>query len=241
MANKELNERIEQYLLNKMEDIEREAFEDELKSDPELKELTVKKQLLINGIKAGFNAEFKSKLKSEDQHQKRMVKTRRIRFISGIAAILVIGIFSTFFLNSIKQNPTRIYEEYYQPYPNISTPLSRSDENGNSPYYQYEKGEYESALAGFQTLIKGNPDDESALFYAAISNMELSDFNNAIEKLKKVADKNQSKFTQAASWYLSLAYIHTKKPELASEYLNILAEGNDVYANNAKKILKKIN
>ncbi|MDX2444156.1 MAG: hypothetical protein QNK30_10190, partial [Bacteroidales bacterium] len=165
----------------------------------------------------------------------------RIRFISGIAAILVIGIFSTFFLNSIKQNPIKIYEEYYQPYPNISTPLSRSDENGNSPYYQYEKGEYESALAGFQSLIKGNPDDESALFYAAISNMELSDFNNAIEKLKKVADKNQSKFTQAANWYLSLAYIHTKKPELASEYLNILTEGNDVYANNAKKILKKIN
>lgn len=241
MANKELDERVEQYLLKNMGDTEREAFEDELKSDSELKKLFEKKQLLINGIRTGFNAEFKSKLKSEDQRRKHMVKTRRIRFISGIAAILVIGIFSTFFLNSIEKNPIKIYEEYYQPYPNISTPLSRSDENGNSPYYQYEKGDFQTALIGFQAIIKDNPDDESALFYAALSNMELSDFKNAIEKLKKVTVKDESKFTQAANWYLSLAYIHTNKLEQASEYLTKLAEGNDVYSKKAKKILKKIN
>ncbi len=211
MANIELDERIEQYLLNNMGDIERQAFEDELNSDPELKKLFEKKQLLINGIRAGFNSEFKSKLKIEDQRRKHMVKIRRIRFISGIAAILVIGIFSTFFLNSINQNPIKIYEEYYQPYPNISTPLSRSDENGNSPYYQYEKGDFQTALIGFQALIKDNSDDESALFYAALSYMELSEFNNAIEYLKKVTTKNQSKFTQPATWYLSLAYIHIKQ------------------------------
>jgi len=169
-----------------------------------------------------------------------MVKIRRIRFISGIAAILVIGIFSTFFLNSINQNPIKIYEEYYQPYPNISTPLSRSDENGNSPYYQYEKGDFQTALIGFQALIKDNSDDESALFYAALSYMELSEFNNAIEYLKKVTTKNQSKFTQPATWYLSLAYIHSNNPDLATVYLTILAEGNDVYGKSAKKILKKI-
>ena len=62
MANIELDERIEQYLLNNMGDIERQAFEDELNSDPELKKLIEKKQLLINGIRSGFNSEFKSKL-----------------------------------------------------------------------------------------------------------------------------------------------------------------------------------
>ncbi len=224
-----------------MGDIERQAIEDQLNSDPELKNLFEKKQLLIKGIRTGFNSEFKSKLKFEDQRRKHMVKTRRIKFISGIAAILVIGIFSTFFLNSIKQNPIKIYEKYYQPYPNIITPLSRSDENENSPYYQYEKGSFQSALIGFQALIKDNPGDDSALFYAALSYMELSDFNNAIEYLKKVPAKNQSKFTQPATWYLSLAYIHSNNTDLAIEYLNKLAEGNDVYGKRAKSILKKIN
>ena len=98
MINKEQNDRIEQYLLKNMKDNEREAFEDELNSDPDLKKITEKKQLIIRGIKAGFNAELKLKLKREDQRLKRMVKTRRIKYISGIAAILIIGIFSTFFL-----------------------------------------------------------------------------------------------------------------------------------------------
>ena len=241
MANKEQNDRIEQYLLKNMKDNEREAFEDELNSDPDLKKLTEKKQLIIRGIKAGFNVELKLKLKREDQRLKRMVKTRRIKYISGIAAVLIIGVFSTFFLNSVKQDPIKIYEKYYQAYPNISIPLSRSNENTNNPYYLYETGNFQAALTGLKALIDDKSDDETALFYAAIIYMELADFENAIEYLKRVTGENPNRFTRPANWYLSLAYIHTDKLEIAAKYLDKLAGENDVYGKNSKKILKKLN
>ncbi len=241
MINKEQNDRIEQYLLKNMKDSEREAFEDELNSDPYLKKITEKKQLIIRGIKAGFNAELKLKLKREDQRLKRMVKTRRIKYISGIAAILIIGVFSTFFLNSVKQDPIKIYEKYYQTYPNISIPLSRSDENTDNPYYLYETGNYKAALTGFKALINDKPGDEAALFYAAVIYMELADFENAIEYLKRVTAENPNRFTRPANWYLSLAYIHSDNIEIAVKYLDELAKGDDIYGKNSKKILNKLN
>ncbi len=241
MTNKEQNDRIEQYLLKNMKDNEREAFEDELNSDPDLKKITEKKQLIIRGIKAGFNAELKLKLKREDQQLKRMVKTRRIKYISGIAAVLIIGVFSTFFLNSVKQDPIKIYEKYYHAYPNISIPLSRSDKNTDNPYYFYETGNFQAALTGLKALIDDKPGDEAALFYAAIIYMELADFENAIEYLKRVTSDNPNRFTRPANWYLSLAYIHSDNLETAAKYLDKLAGKNDVYGKNSKKILKKLN
>ncbi len=241
MTNKEQNDRIEQYLLKNMKDNAREAFEYELNSDLDLKKLTEKKRLLIRGITAGFNAELKLKLKKEDKRLKRMVKTRRIKFISGIAAVLVIGVFSTFFLNSLKQDPIKIYEKHYQAYPNISIPLSRSNENTDNPYYLYEKGDFQAALTGLNALIDDKPGDEAALFYAAIIYMELADFENAIEYLIRVTGENSNRFTRPANWYLSLAYIHSDKLEIAAKYLDKLAGENDVYGKNSKKILKKLN
>ncbi len=241
MKNKGQNDRIEQYLLKNMKDNEREAFEYELNSDPDLKKSTEKRRLLIRGIKAGFNAELKLKLKKEDKRLNQMVKTRRIKFISGIAAVLVIGVFSTFFLKSMKQDPIKIYEKHYHPYPNISIPLSRSNENTDNPYYLYEKGNLKAALTGLNALIDDNPGDEAALFYTSIIYMELGDFKNAIEYLKRVTGENSISFSRPANWYLSLAYIHTGNLEIASKHLGKLAKGNDIYAKNSKKILKKLN
>lgn len=241
MTNKEQNDRIEQYLLNSMKDNEREAFEYEMNSDPDLKNLTEKKRLIIRGIKAGFNSELKSKLKKEDRRLNRMVKTRRIKFISGIAAILVIGVFSTFFLRSMNQDPIKIYKKHYQAYPNITNPLSRSNENTDNPYYLYENGNYKAALTGLNALIDNNPADDEALFYTSIIYMELGDFKNAIEYLKIVISENSIKFSRPANWYISLAYIHTGNLEIASKHLGKLAKGNDIYGKSSEKILKKLN
>ncbi|TFH33794.1 MAG: hypothetical protein E4G95_09220, partial [Bacteroidia bacterium] len=238
MTDKEQQDRIEQYLRNTMGDDEREEFETELKSDPYLKKLTESKQILIRGIKTGFNSELKSKLKEEDRGRTQILKTRRIQLFSGIAAVIIIGLFSQVFLSRVKQDSGRIYSEYYKPYPNINIPISRSEENGDSPYYQYETGNFREALSGFITLIKENPADDAAVFYAGIANMELLDFEEAIIYLKRVTLDDQGIFTRPALWYLSLAYIYSDNYELAFDYLDKLAEGDDNYAINSKRILK---
>lgn len=241
MTNTELQDRIEKYLLNTMEDNERKAFEAELKSDASLREQTENRAMLITGIRAGFNNEFKSKLIADDERRKYILRTRRIQYISGIAAVILIGIFTQVFLSQIKQDPSRIYSEYYKPYPNITLPISRSEENGDGPFYQYESGNFSESLAGFILILKEKPDYEAALFYAAISSMELLEFEAAINYLKRLEINDQNLFSRPALWYLSLAYINSGNYEMATDYLDKLAEGDDNYATNSKKILKRIN
>ncbi len=241
MTNKEQNDRIEKYLLNTMEDKERIAFEADLESDAGLQELLEHKKILISGIRAGFNNEFKSKLKSDDQWRKQRLRTRRIQYISGIAAVVIIGLFSQFFLSFIKHDSSRIYSEYYKPYPNITIPISRSEENGDSPFYQFETANFKQALVGFDLILNEKPDNDAALFYAGIASMELLEFEEAIKFLQRVGMDKLGLFTRPAIWYLSLAYINSDNYEMAADYLNKLVAGDDIYSTNSKKILKRIN
>jgi len=241
MTGKEQNDRIDHYLLNKMDDNEREAFENDLNSDPELRRLTRNRQVIIMGIKAGFNSELKEKLKAEDTRRKNAFPEKRIQYLSAIAAIVIIGLFSQVFLSRIKNDPARIYSEYYRTYPNVSIPISRSEENSENPYYLYETGDFRGALSEFKSLIEAEPGNETVLFYAAITCMELLDFDNAIKYLEIVAGEDQNRFTRPSYWYLSLAYINSENIEEASAWLEKLAEGDDIYSNDAKKILKRIN
>lgn len=241
MRNKEQNDRIEEYLLNTMEDKERKAFEADLVSDAGLQELFEHRKDLVNGIRAGFNNELKSRMESDDQHRRQRLRTRRIQYLSGIAAVVIIGLFSQLFLSRIKQDSSRIYSEYYKTYPNITIPISRSEENGDSPFYQYETGNFTQALAGFDLILNRKPDDDAALFYAGVASMELLEFEEAIRLLQRVEMNKQSMLTRPAIWYLSLAYINSDNYEMAAEYLNKLVAGDDIYSTNSKKILKRIN
>ena len=241
MTNKEENERIDKYLLNKLEDLERKAFEADLKSDASLKELTEQRKVLISGIRSGFSTELKARLQRDDLRNKQLLRTRRIQYISGIAAVIIIGLFSQVYLSRIKNDSTRIYSEYYKTYPNISSPISRSIENDDSPFYHYETANFEQALVGFNLKLNKTPDNDTVLFYAGISSMELVKYNEAINYFKRVGDIDQSIFTRPANWYLSLAYINLNNYEMAAEYLNNLVAGNDIYATNSEKILKRIN
>lgn len=232
--------RIDRYLSDKMEVSEKNTFENDLISDQELKKQTDRRRILISGIKTGFKSEFKEKLISEDKQLNKNGRSVLIKYVSGIAAALIIGFLSYILLVNKKADTANLYAEYYRPYPNIETPLSRSEDTNINPYYLYESGNYRDAIKEFGTIIKDNSkDNQSALFYTGISYMELFEFNKAIECLKVMANNDTSRFSRPALWYISLAYIYIDNTEMATEYLQQLESEDDLYGRNSKKILKK--
>jgi tetratricopeptide (TPR) repeat protein len=240
MTKKELSDRIEDYLLNRMSDSEQAQFESELDSNPELKIITEKKAILISGIKTGFDNELKEKLKREDQHIGDTKGKRKLSFIPGIAAALFIAFASFFFINKMRHDPSRLYAEYFHSYPNINQPLTRDTEQNENPFFLYEKGEYREALVRFNDRLKAFPEDDAAIFYSGIINMEMKDFEKAIENFKTVTEIDQSRFTRPARWYMALSYIAIGNTEMASGSLRELTREDDRFGTDAEKILQRL-
>ncbi|MDX2430318.1 MAG: tetratricopeptide repeat protein [Bacteroides sp.] len=201
---------------------------------------TEQEELLISGIKKGFNAELKQQLRDEDQRMNRSIGIRRLRYLSGIAAVVMIGLISFIFINRISPDPLKLYAEYYQPYPNINKPLTRLEDKSDDPYFLYETGKYRDAITGFKTLLEANPDDEAALFYTGIIQMELQDFEQAAVQFEQLLAQQPGTYSRPALWYISLSYLQLEQTEKAIEFLRELADEEDLYSRNSGKILEKL-
>lgn len=201
---------------------------------------TEQEKLLISGIKKGFNTELKQRLQDEDQRMNRSLSIRRLRYLSGIAAALMIGLISYIFINRISPDPLKLYAEYYQPYPNIHKPLTRLEDKSDDPYFLYETGKYPDAITVLNTLLEANPADEAALFYTGIIHMELRDFEKAAAQFAKLLAQQHGSYSRPALWYISLSYLQLEQTEKATEYLQQLTNEKDLYGRNSGKILKKL-
>ncbi len=201
---------------------------------------TEQEELLIRGIQKGFNAELKQHLQDEDQRMNRASSIRRLRYLSGIAAVLMIGLISYIFINRISPDPLKLYAEYYQPYPNINKPLTRLEDKSDDPYFLYETEKYQDAITGFKTLLEEDPADEAALFYTGIIHMELQDFEKAAEEFEKLLAQLPGPYSRPALWYISLSYLQLEQAEKATEYLRKLTDEQDPYGRNSGKLLKKL-
>lgn len=72
---------------------------------------------------------------------------------------------------------------------------------------EYDKQDYAGALGNFEAALKQNPNDEKALFYAAVSYLSLGQTEKAVTNLNKVLENKSGPYYDSAQWYLSLAYI----------------------------------
>lgn len=233
--------RIESYLLGKMPKEELELFEKDLVKDKDLQMETERMRKILRGIELGFNRELKSKLQKEEgsiSSRSRAVKT--LIYISGIAAgIALLGLIY-YFAPWQSSDPTRIAASFYEPYPNIVQPLSRSEEAVNPAFSFYESGQYAEALDGFEKILSSDPFNDAALFYGGIASLEMKRPEKAVVYLGKLIEKQENTFIRPAIWYASIAYLYLGDKENARVYLEMLQGEIDKYARNSEKILRRL-
>jgi tetratricopeptide (TPR) repeat protein len=234
---------IEKYLMDKLTGSERKTFEKKMKDDPSLQDRVDHYRSLLEGIELGFNRELKSLLQEEeirirDLKSKEKSKTRRLYYTLGIAAsitLLIIMVFTT--KDQLPDNET-LFITYYQPYPNIESPVSRSENNKENPYAFYENENYSEALDLFAQLNDKNPSDPAPVFYSGICNLELNNTERAISFFKSIQKYNDNKYTRPANWYLALSYVKNNNKRDALAILEMLADGDDIYSNKSQELLK---
>lgn len=171
-------------------------------------------------------------------------KVFRLRpWLAAASIALLVGLGSWFlFFNSPDLNTAELYAANFTPYANVIQPIERGtqlEDLKTQAFIAYENEEYLKALELFKELhTKQN--DSYIDFYSAMVLMQLNKQEEAIPLLEGYIEK-EGELKDRASWYLALAYLKLDDIASSKKQLNILVRKNGFKAENAEKLLDKLN
>lgn len=237
-------DQIEKYLSGELSKEAAESFEKQMKENDELRNQVENHRRFIKGLELGFNRELKAQLQQEEQRlatQDTEVKKRfPLQYFIGIAAAVALILVSVFILRTPSVNTDELFAAYYQPYPNIESPLSRDDNVEENAYTYYERGLYEKALNLFSQHISENPADPAPFFYSGICHLELGEAEKAAHLFQLVRAMEKNNYSKAAIWYEALASLKSDNKTRAVEILTGLSGGDDTYAKRSAELMDKL-
>ena len=145
-----------------------------------------------------------------------------------------------------------LYANYYKTEKNITNDLlinigqdggggqlTTREENLRYALDQFSHGAFENAEKYFSELNVEFPNDPLIVFYNGLCQMELENYDSAINFLNKAVENNTD-YTDAAQWYLGLSYLKNNQiNEAIGLFEKIANDNSSVFQKNAKEILKE--
>lgn len=170
-----------------------------------------------------------------------MEKPARFRRVWAAVAVVCAGAMVLFYCRSFHDN--RLFENYYQPYPNVVTFVERApDANGpkDEALQLYEQGHYCEALGKFEKSHEERQATPSTLFYAGIACIETNRLEEAEQYLLMAAQQPDSAFSAQAQWYLALVHVKKDERKKAATYLTTLVRHTEAYKDKAQRLLNEL-
>jgi tetratricopeptide (TPR) repeat protein len=238
---------IEKYLANDLSDSERAAFEAQMKTDSVLAEEVALHRDVLIGLEAHFNNKLKHslqdielELRQEEKQKPAPVFRLNSRMIMAIAASFVVLLVAAYLLfNAVAPSNQELFATYYQPYPNIVSPIQRSEMPVavNQGMLYYENGQFEVAIDEFSQQLAKDPANTTLLFYRGVSQLSLENPRAALTDLQQVVQLQDARFTHPAQWYISLAQLKLGNTAEASATLRQVAQSDSGYSQKAQQLL----
>ncbi len=104
----------------------------------------------------------------------------------------------------------------------------------------FSKNNFTDALKLFNLLIKHEPNDVNALFYAAVCYINLSRASDAMIYLEKIHVMENSSFDQETRWQMANALVQLKEFKRAASQLEAIVSAKGFYTERAKDLLKRV-
>ncbi|MGM0551257.1 MAG: tetratricopeptide repeat protein [Bacteroidota bacterium] len=161
----------------------------------------------------------------------------------GVAAVICIGIFIWGSPFAPKANSNALYSNYYQTYEMHG--IVRGELPADNPVAEasvaYAMGNYALARTLFYKSYQEDESNYKALFYLALSCMELHQFQEAKAYWERLEHDNPKVlFADAVAWYHALTLVKTGNKQKARNLLTSLSVHETGYADEAEKLLEKL-
>jgi TolA-binding protein len=182
--------------------------------------------------------EIGAEIRSDDNNKSGLSKSLITRYTS-LAAAAIIG--AVFLVRSLlpSDDPQKIFSKYYEPFYAVSSITrstgARESESFTKAIGNYKSGDYQAAAIGFSEAMLNETESFTAGFFLGITEIELGNYNKAIDLLGGVVNL-KGEYTKEAIWYLGLAYIKSGNKIKASECFELLARSSGFYSNRSEKI-----
>ncbi|MGE0090405.1 MAG: tol-pal system YbgF family protein [Bacteroidales bacterium] len=241
---------IEDYLFDELSGQKKIDFESKLIADKELQEEYVISENINKAILEQDVMQLRSTIQTltNKNEYKRKRKLQRVIFWPMAAAVISLMVIIYFFATRINKtaDPQILFAEYYQTYPTVA--VLRNEGDLIVPdliYYNaflyYENRQFEEAIQLFEEIKNGNSAEIMAIFYLALSQIEVGNFISAKQNLLILTQKNDHLFYEQSLWYLALANLKLENTTDAKKILKEIVLNNHYNAIQAKSLLKKLN
>ena len=239
-------DKMDRYLMNKMSARERQAFEEALRTDPDLARQLAAHREAIALAKAMGDRTVKERIrqageKATEQIQRFGAKHKKNNgttwlFLLLLAALAFALVY--FFKKNKTVEPERIYASYYQ-----ALPLTFGDRGFedllSAASIAYGEKDYTKALQLFESAVPANEDAKVGLA-KGICHMELQGYEEAGQILAGFID--DALYGEHCRWYLALCLLQTGDSAQAKTHLQYLAQSDKRFQHAAaKKILEQLN
>lgn len=248
MIKAKYTEWIDNYLEGDLEPAEQLSFEAELQVNSQLAmELRLENDLQ-DILRDEDILDFKAKCIASQQEvnlqhlgKARIIQIARKYWYAAASVVIILLVAGgMFLLNPGSYTNERLFKMYYK---SSEVSVSRSGNvNMVEALISFSKKDYASADLLFDKILVAEPANYAVMYYSGISNIELDNFDEAIEKFTGVIENGQNLYVENAQWYLGLAYLIDNQKGKALDQFGIIASKSDHYYNSqAISILEKLN
>ena len=226
---------IDAYFENTLTDDEKIIFQNLLNEDQDFTTAFNYENNLKKAITLNERAILKQKLQSFENQKDSYKPFKKWYLVASIALFVFFGLW---FVNK-ETNSEILYDSYYSSYPNVVAPTVRgknSHDLKTNAFFEYDNGNYKNALTLFSTIYTSDKSDY-ALFYKALSLLELNKPKEAIATFELFDINDNNAFTPYVKWYKALAYLKTNQNAEAKRLILSLAETDNPQQEMAKKLV----
>jgi len=222
-------ERIERFLLGKMNEDELKQFKADLKRDEYLRDEVNLQAKLLATVESGSmsaNASIQTAKMQESREPlsgpevargKRPVSRYRWH---AVAAALVAVVVSVWYFGLRPSHEEQLFEAYFVPPKGLITPMSATD---NYLFYDamvdYKQGDYPQAITKWRDLLEVQPKNDTLVFFIGAAYLAHGDAVKSTPYLEQSVSYTESVFNDEAWFYLGMAQLKLGDTEQAKAAL----------------------
>lgn len=235
---------IEQYMADEMAPFKRIAFEQELKTNPDLAKELKLSQNIDSALRRNDIIDLRQKLNNA-MHPGHTVKNEmpvvHIRFRKWwyVAAMLVafLVVSAIVYMQKSPGNLNdSLFNEYYTSENIIDQ--TRGDENIVQAVVKFQEKDFRTASLLFKRILDADNSNIAVRFYYGISNIETGNYDNSIKAFTDIINQNDNLYIEHAEWYLGLCYLkNNQKAEAIGQFAIVASDPDNFHCREAKSIL----
>lgn len=213
-------DRIEQFILGNMYTEEADAFKEELRQNPTLREKYSEVEALIHAVEEGalrnslkmYHEEMESRAATVTKETKKIPSW----FWAAAAAIVLLIAAAVWVLFPQEPSYQRLFAQYYREDPGLITAMSAEGKyDFDRAMVEYKSGNYRDAILRWEKQLLEKPENDTLNYFLGSAHLALKETDVAIKYFESVTKMPESRFSEDNFWYLALAYLRLGRLEEA--------------------------